>query len=157
MIVVWGFQENAPGNISAEEKRLLDRLVTFGRRKGLHLSKDTQEVMKTQSLQSSFHPPPSLEWKSQQIPAMTPSVVCLCFQEIKRTSKRINELSIEFNRNLNEDTTFLVFPERELGERPRQTSPVATDTPSHAGHFLQVEWPTATSTGWRRRQTDGTK
>ncbi|CAG05235.1 unnamed protein product, partial [Tetraodon nigroviridis] len=62
----------------AEEKRLLDRLVTFGRRKGLHLPKDTQE-------------------------------------EIKRTSKLISKLSIEFNRNLNEDTTFLVFSERELG------------------------------------------
>lgn len=45
--IVWFFQENAPENISAEEKRLLDRLVTFGRRKGLHLPKDTQEVMKT--------------------------------------------------------------------------------------------------------------
>lgn len=40
------------------------------------------------------------------------------FQEIKRTSKLISQLSIEFNRNLNEDTTFLVFSERELGERP---------------------------------------
>ncbi|TWW66316.1 Thimet oligopeptidase [Takifugu flavidus] len=71
-------QENTPENISAEEKRLLDRLVTLGRRKGLHLPKDTQE-------------------------------------EIKKTSKLISELSIEFNRNLNEDTTSLEFSERELG------------------------------------------
>ncbi|XP_047424970.1 neurolysin, mitochondrial [Mugil cephalus] len=64
--------------ISAEEKRFLDRLVTLGQRKGLHLSKEIQE-------------------------------------EIKRTSKLISELSIEFNKNLNEDNTFLVFSEHELG------------------------------------------
>uniref|UniRef100_A0A671X501 Neurolysin (metallopeptidase M3 family) n=1 Tax=Sparus aurata TaxID=8175 RepID=A0A671X501_SPAAU len=65
-------------NLSPEEKRFLDRLVTLGKRKGLHLSKDIQE-------------------------------------EIKRTSKLISELSIEFNKNINEENTFLVFSERELG------------------------------------------
>lgn len=40
-------------------------------------------------------------------------------QEIKKTSKLISDLSIEFNRNLNEDTTSLEFSERELGRRPR--------------------------------------
>ncbi|XP_076020424.1 neurolysin, mitochondrial [Genypterus blacodes] len=64
--------------LEPEEKRFLDRLVTLGRRNGLHLSKDIQE-------------------------------------EIKTTSKLISELCIEFNRNLNEDNTFVTFSERELG------------------------------------------
>uniref|UniRef100_A0A3B4U6A2 Neurolysin (metallopeptidase M3 family) n=2 Tax=Seriola dumerili TaxID=41447 RepID=A0A3B4U6A2_SERDU len=74
---ITALQKNLQENLSPEEKRLLDRLVTLGKRRGLHLSKDIQE-------------------------------------EIKRTSKLISELSIEFNKNLNEDNTFLVFSEHEL-------------------------------------------
>lgn len=43
MIVFW--QNKQQDNLSAEEKRFLDRLVILGQRKGLHLSKDVQEVM----------------------------------------------------------------------------------------------------------------
>ncbi|XP_071322001.1 neurolysin, mitochondrial isoform X1 [Trachinotus anak] len=75
---ITALQENLQENLSPEEKRFLDRLVTLGKRRGLHLCKDIQE-------------------------------------EIKRTSKLISELSIEFNKNLNEDNTFLVFSEHELG------------------------------------------
>ncbi|KAE8285311.1 Neurolysin, mitochondrial [Larimichthys crocea] len=75
---ITALQRKIQGDLSPEEQRFLDRLVTLGKRKGLHLSKDIQE-------------------------------------EIKRTSKLISELSIEFNKNLNEDDTFLVFSERELG------------------------------------------
>ncbi|TKS84852.1 Thimet oligopeptidase [Collichthys lucidus] len=75
---ITALQRKIQGDLSPEEQRFLDRLVTLGKRKGLHLSKDIQE-------------------------------------EIKRTSKLISELSIEFNKNLNEDDTFLVFSEHELG------------------------------------------
>ncbi|KAM9307114.1 LOW QUALITY PROTEIN: neurolysin, mitochondrial [Pholidichthys leucotaenia] len=74
---ITALQKKGQDDLSAEEKRFLDRLVTLGQRKGLHLSKDIQE-------------------------------------EIKRTSKLISELSIEFNKNLNEDNTFLVFSQHEL-------------------------------------------
>ncbi|XP_033951842.1 neurolysin, mitochondrial isoform X1 [Pseudochaenichthys georgianus] len=75
---ITALQNKLQDNLSPEEKRFLERLVTLGKRKGLHLSKDMQE-------------------------------------EIKRKSKLICELSIEFNQNLNEDNTFLVFSENELG------------------------------------------
>ncbi|XP_053266890.1 neurolysin, mitochondrial [Pleuronectes platessa] len=75
---ITALQRKFQDDVSPEEKRFIDRLVTLGKRRGLHLSKDIQE-------------------------------------EIKIISKLISELSIEFNQNLNEDNTFLVFSERELG------------------------------------------
>ncbi|XP_069024151.1 neurolysin, mitochondrial isoform X1 [Embiotoca jacksoni] len=75
---ITALQEKMGDNLSPEEKRFLDRLVTSGQRRGLHLSKDIRE-------------------------------------EIKSTSKLISQLSIEFNKNLNEENTFLDFSERELG------------------------------------------
>ncbi|XP_030208941.1 neurolysin, mitochondrial isoform X1 [Gadus morhua] len=75
---VIALQKKLQGHLTPEENRFLHRIVTLGKRNGLHLAKEIQE-------------------------------------EIKRASKLISELSIEFNRNLNEDTTALVFSERELG------------------------------------------
>lgn len=45
VFVVFFWQEKVEDNLEPEEKRFLDRLVTLGKRKGLHLSKDIQEVM----------------------------------------------------------------------------------------------------------------
>ncbi|KAM9820744.1 LOW QUALITY PROTEIN: neurolysin, mitochondrial [Neosynchiropus ocellatus] len=74
---ITALQRSVAEDVSPEERRLLDRLVTLGKRNGLHLSCSVQE-------------------------------------EVKRTSKLISELSIEFNRNINEDHTVLLFTLHEL-------------------------------------------
>ncbi|KAG7476955.1 hypothetical protein MATL_G00088300 [Megalops atlanticus] len=75
---VIALQEKQLKDMKPEATRFMERLIKLGKRNGLHLSKETQE-------------------------------------EIRSIRKLISDLSIDFNQNLNEENTFLVFTEDELG------------------------------------------
>lgn len=68
-------------SLDAESRRFMERLLKLGRRNGLHLSKETQE-------------------------------------EIKTIQKELSNLSIDFSKHLNEDTTSLTFSREQLGGLP---------------------------------------
>ncbi|EQB77625.1 thimet oligopeptidase [Camelus ferus] len=86
--IVWLQEKVQKDSLKPEALRYLDRLVKLGRRNGLHLPVDTQEATLT---------------------------VASFLQKIKSIKKKLSLLCIDFNKNLNEDTTVLPFSREELG------------------------------------------
>lgn len=80
----------------------MERLLQLGQRNGLHLPKDTQEVRKRRRSAKARSC-----WRMASLR--------LCPQEIKRIKKTLSNLCIDFNKNLNEDTTSLSFSREQLG------------------------------------------
>lgn len=82
----------------------MERLLQLGQRNGLHLPKDTQEVRKRRR-----------SAKARSCWRVASLRLRLCPQEIKRIKKTLSNLCIDFNKNLNEDTTSLSFSREQLG------------------------------------------
>ncbi|KAB1259147.1 Thimet oligopeptidase [Camelus dromedarius] len=103
--IVWLQEKVQKDSLKPEALRYLDRLVKLGRRNGLHLPVDTQEA--------SAHPPEG------PAPGRKEALTVASFlQKIKSIKKKLSLLCIDFNKNLNEDTTVLPFSREELGGLP---------------------------------------
>lgn len=93
----------------------MERLIKLGRRNGLHLSADVQEVRSGSILYSGT----GCVLHHSKMLSVFALIFFLSFimQEIKKLFKRISELSIDFNQNVNEENTVLNFSFEELGKK----------------------------------------